>query len=93
MEQNQNPNSPGRWDKGTPPENVSLGVNSLVTGELAFKRFHSREEAALVIGAHCTMDGVQFAVGEKARSRLANTATSPTSCSFVSSNFALAIMW
>lgn len=67
MEQNQNPNSPGRWDKGRPPDNVRLGVNTLVTGELAFKRFHSREEAALVIGAHCTMDGAQFALGEKAR--------------------------
>ena len=49
------------------PANVRLGRGSLVTGELAFKRFHSREENALVIGARCTMDGVHFALGQRGR--------------------------
>jgi acetyltransferase-like isoleucine patch superfamily enzyme len=58
---------PGRWTHGVPPANVRLGNNTLVTGEFAFKRFHSREPDALVIGAHCTMEGVHFALGEKSR--------------------------
>jgi acetyltransferase-like isoleucine patch superfamily enzyme len=56
----------GRWTEGTPPRNVSLGINTIVTGSLAFKRFHSRRDDALVIGDHCTMDGVHFNVGEDA---------------------------
>jgi acetyltransferase-like isoleucine patch superfamily enzyme len=59
--------STGRWSDGTPPLNVTLGENSLITGDLAFKRFHSRLEKALVIGAHCTMDGVHFDLGENGR--------------------------
>ena len=64
-----NPTSPenGRWANGTPPPNVRLGVNTLVTGDLAFKRFKSRQEEALLIGAGCTMDGVHFALGEQGR--------------------------
>jgi acetyltransferase-like isoleucine patch superfamily enzyme len=58
---------PGRWASGTPPRNVELGENSLVTGDLAFKRFHSNQEQALRIGAHCTMDGVHFDLGEQGR--------------------------
>jgi acetyltransferase-like isoleucine patch superfamily enzyme len=49
------------------PPNVRVGANTMITGELAFKRFRSLEENALVIGAHCTMDGVHFALGEKGR--------------------------
>src|SRR2546423_4564416 len=69
MQNEQKPTSlpPGRWAEGTPPPNVRLGVNTLVTGNLAFKRFHSKEVNALVIGAHGTMDGVHFDLGEKAR--------------------------
>ncbi len=69
MQTNENPSSLplGRWANGPLPPNVRFGVNTLVTGDLAFKRFHSREEQALIIGAHCTMDGVQFALGEKGR--------------------------
>jgi acetyltransferase-like isoleucine patch superfamily enzyme len=59
--------APGRWTHGTPPANVLLQVDTLVTGELAFKRFHSRIEKALIIGAHCTMDGVHFDLGEQGR--------------------------
>jgi acetyltransferase-like isoleucine patch superfamily enzyme len=58
---------PGHWADGTPPANVFLGENTLITGHLAFKRFHSREPRALVIGAHGTMDGVHFDVGAKGR--------------------------
>ena len=49
------------------PPNVLAGANTLITGDLAFKRFHSNEPEALVIGAHCTLDGVHFALGEKGR--------------------------
>ena len=58
---------PGRWSGGTPPANVRLGGNTLITGDLAFKRFHSREPDALVLGANCTMDGAHFDLGEKGR--------------------------
>src|SRR5882724_3112053 len=50
-----------------PPANVRLGPNTLICGELSFKRFLSNEPDALVIGANCTMDGVHFALGEKGR--------------------------
>jgi len=37
--------------------------DTVITAEYAFKRFRSKEGQALLIGAHCTMDGVHFAVG------------------------------
>src|ERR1043166_8035015 len=52
------------------PANVRLGPNTLITGELTFKRFASKEPDALVIGANCTMDGVHFALGEKGRAQI-----------------------
>ena len=58
---------PGCWTQGKHPENVRLGPNTVVTDDLAFKRFHSREPDALVIGAQCTMDGVHFDLGEQGR--------------------------
>ena len=58
---------PGHWTHGARPENVVLGHNTIVTGTLAFKRFRSTREKALVIGTGCTMDGVQFALGESAQ--------------------------
>ena len=69
MQNDQKPTSlpPGRWANGTAPPNVRLGLNTLVTGELAFKRFQSKEPDALIIGAHGTMDGVHFDLGEQAR--------------------------
>lgn len=69
MQNDQNPTSlpPGRWENGTPPPNVVLGTNTLIKGDLAFKRFHSNEDNALRIGSHCTMDGVHFDLGEKGR--------------------------
>src|SRR6266446_318245 len=57
----------GSWANGTAPSNSVLGLNTLLTGDLAFKRFQSKQPNALVIGAHCTMDGVHFALGEQGR--------------------------
>jgi acetyltransferase-like isoleucine patch superfamily enzyme len=63
---------PGRWTHGSPPANVVIQADTLVTGELAFKRFHSKVESALVIGASSTMDGVHFDVGEQGRVTIGN---------------------
>jgi len=49
------------------PSNVVVGVNSVVTGDNALKRFASQREQALTIGSNCTMDGVQFAIGKDAQ--------------------------
>jgi acetyltransferase-like isoleucine patch superfamily enzyme len=69
MSQSQKPDAPepGRWNGGATPPNVTLGVNTLLTGELAFKRFHGRHPDALRIGAFCTMDGVHFDLGPMGR--------------------------
>jgi acetyltransferase-like isoleucine patch superfamily enzyme len=56
----------GRWSEGELPPNVRVGCNSIITGGNAFRRFGGRREPALIIGNHCTMDGVHFAVGEAA---------------------------
>src|ERR1051325_4842587 len=58
---------PGRWLDGNLPGNVALGLNTIIRGELAFKRFHSKENPAVIVGKHCTLDGVHFALGENAR--------------------------
>jgi acetyltransferase-like isoleucine patch superfamily enzyme len=55
---------PARWVDGELPANIAAGPGTVIAGSLAFKRFRSRKERALVIGANCTMDGVHFAVGE-----------------------------
>lgn len=67
-----NPNSsstksPGRWTHGPLPANVRVGENTLISADYAFKRFRTKTADALVIGAHCTLDGVHFALGEKGR--------------------------
>lgn len=56
---------PGRWLHGELPAAVQAADGTIISGEFAFKRFHSRRTPGLVLGAHCTMDGVQFAVGEE----------------------------
>jgi acetyltransferase-like isoleucine patch superfamily enzyme len=58
---------PGHWTHGDLPANVRVGLNSVITGDLTFKRFYSRRDSALIIGDHCTMEGVHFALGEDAR--------------------------
>jgi acetyltransferase-like isoleucine patch superfamily enzyme len=60
------------WAHGALPANVRIGDGTLITGELAFKRFHSREPNALAIGANCTMDGVHFDLGENGRMAIGN---------------------
>jgi acetyltransferase-like isoleucine patch superfamily enzyme len=52
------------------PPNVRVGPNTHVTGDLAFKRFHSGKTDALVIGSNCTMDGVHFALGKQGQVRI-----------------------
>ncbi len=57
----------GCWLDGQLPENTVVATTSVIKGEQAFHRFRSKLARALVIGAHCTMDGVHFALGEKGR--------------------------
>lgn len=52
---------------GTLPANVVLGPDTLVGGAQTFKRFQAQSDRALVIGSHCTMDGVLFAAGQHGR--------------------------
>jgi acetyltransferase-like isoleucine patch superfamily enzyme len=58
---------PGKWMDGTLPTNVILGANTIIRGDFAFKRFYSNLERGLVLGQHCTMDGVHFSFGQNAR--------------------------
>lgn len=58
---------PGAWSNGALPANVRLGAETVITGDHAFHRFRSRRDPALIIGAHCTLDSVHFALGEQAR--------------------------
>jgi acetyltransferase-like isoleucine patch superfamily enzyme len=57
----------GRWTNGELLSNIQVGLNTIITGDYAFKRFRSKRDVALNIGDHCTMDGVHFAVGEQGR--------------------------
>lgn len=57
--------APGQWTGGALPANVAAGVGTLIVGETAFKRFRSTRQPGLVLGAHCTIDGTQFAVGDQ----------------------------
>ncbi len=68
-QENPNPKSlePGRWTDGKLPENVLLGPNTQLIGDHIFRQFRCRVNPALTIGAHCTMDGVHFALGKEAR--------------------------
>lgn len=59
-------NQPGHWTDGQLPTNVRLGAETVIMGELAFKRFYSRRDPALTIGSGCTMEGVHFALGQEA---------------------------
>lgn len=60
----------GPWTEKPLPDNVVIGIDSVIIGPLAFERFRTREPRALVIGAHCTMDHVQFAVGPGGRAEI-----------------------
>ena len=54
---------PGIWEDGDVPPNVKIGQGSIITGDLAFKRFHSQKGLGLSIGSSCTMHNVHFDVG------------------------------
>ena len=58
---------PGLWVQGTIPANAVVGENVIISGDHAFKRYHSVLDRALTIGANATMDGVQFAIGAGGR--------------------------
>jgi acetyltransferase-like isoleucine patch superfamily enzyme len=64
--------NPCGWLDGTLPPNVRLGANTVITADYAFKRFLAREPDSLVIGEHCTMDGVHFAIGKQGRVVIGN---------------------
>jgi acetyltransferase-like isoleucine patch superfamily enzyme len=62
----------GQWLDGALPSNVRLGCNTILKGEHAFQRFRTNHDGALVVGDHCTLDGVHFAVGETGRIKIGN---------------------
>jgi acetyltransferase-like isoleucine patch superfamily enzyme len=53
------------WSNGALPANVTLGANTLISAEYAFKRFLTKKPDGLRIGSNCTMDGVHFAIGSE----------------------------
>lgn len=57
--------APASWSHGGLPPNVQAAPGTQILGDIAFKRFRSAKVPALVLGRQCTMDGVQFAVGEE----------------------------
>jgi acetyltransferase-like isoleucine patch superfamily enzyme len=68
----QNPSSKtvdatGQWLDGDLPHNVRLGSDTIIKGDQAFHRFHAKQNPALIIGDHSTMDGVHFALGAKSK--------------------------
>lgn len=65
-EQSNSP-KPGFWADGKLPPNVVLGPDTQLLGPHSLRQFRSRANPALTIGAHCTMDGVHFAIGMDGR--------------------------
>ena len=60
------------WTVGDLPSNVVLGPGSMITGDRwtcdqVFRKFESKLDPGLTIGAHSRMDGVLFNVGERGR--------------------------
>jgi acetyltransferase-like isoleucine patch superfamily enzyme len=52
---------------GELPPGVALGAGTVVRGDRAFHKYRSKQQPGLRIGANCSMDHVQFAVGEQGR--------------------------
>jgi len=69
---NRSTAEPGFWVDGPLPANARLGCNTIIRGDAAFKRFHSKKKNALVVGENCTLDGVHFALGANARIEIGN---------------------
>jgi acetyltransferase-like isoleucine patch superfamily enzyme len=57
----------GRWLGGELPPGVELGPDTSVVGDHAFRRYASKQQPGVRIGSRCSMDHVQFAVGEQGR--------------------------
>ncbi len=60
------------WSEDRLPRNVHIGPNSIISGQHAFKRFFCQKGKGLTLGDHCTMDAVQFAIGESGQVRIGN---------------------
>src|SRR3982751_2143822 len=60
----------GPWQRSDVPPNVRCGDDVMITGRFAFKRFRTRHDPGLIIGSHCTMDGVQFALGPDGKAEI-----------------------
>ena len=69
---NRSTAEPGFWVDGPLPANARLGCNTIIRGDAAFKRFHSKKKNALVVGENCTLDGVHFALGANAHVEIGN---------------------
>ena len=69
---NEQSDMPGRWMHGELPKNVQAGVGTVITGEGIFRRFFSQRQPAAVIGEHCTLEGVQFAIGRNGQLTIGN---------------------
>lgn len=48
------------WTNGSLPSNVTVGADTVITGQDAFKRFRTQRQPGLVIGRSCTMDLTHF---------------------------------
>lgn len=60
--ESMNPLPAARWASGVIPNNVEAGLNTIITGPRAFQKFRGTRQPALVIGQHCTLDGVSLAI-------------------------------
>jgi acetyltransferase-like isoleucine patch superfamily enzyme len=60
----------GSWTSGALPAGIQLGASTVVRGDRAFHKYRSKQQPGLRIGASCSMDHVQFAVGEQGRIRI-----------------------
>jgi acetyltransferase-like isoleucine patch superfamily enzyme len=63
---------PDAWLPEKLPANARVGINTIITADYAFKRFHSKRPDALIIGRDCTMDGVHFAIGREGQVCIGN---------------------
>jgi acetyltransferase-like isoleucine patch superfamily enzyme len=52
------------------PDNVVVGPDTVLIGKDTFRRFFSEKKPAVVIGAHCHLEGAQLALGKDATLQL-----------------------